>query len=547
MKKYLSVFLLSFFSLTTFCQHSHITVSDDFKIAEKEYKDQTVTHSIYHNNFFYTATNSGIGSNYKWAFTKLYDLKYAVTISKFDRNMKKVGEYELEKGEKQFGPLEPELILLNNRLCLAYFQSDNKSSFNLYLALVDDNSLTIKEPKKICAIQQDNVGIFKLESVLNAGLVFFTHSADNMKTLIACKASPNAILTFVADNDLNIVKQTVTHTNTDGFSITSAVLTNENVECVILDSEQETRVVCINAEGKKTEMKLNPSGNLFPYLTNATLAKDGKSIYVYSTTTVQGDDDKPCNGLLLLQLDCNSLRLSRPQAYEFTPEVIQAIYQNGGGARHKKEYWIYNFPPNLVELDNGDIVILGSPEQVSTSTSTSAPNMNNQTHQIATTTLSVGPVTAFFLNKGGKTFDYTLIPRRISLSRSASSGSGAIQVVQSPGISHSYSSFAAANLGDGIVIIYDDNESNLSKNQNEKIAEAHSAGDLVLAEGLISADKKLQYRKQIGKDLSGKYTYFLGNAIPTSTPSIIFPIAKEGSGFNARKTFYTNWCFLDVN
>jgi hypothetical protein len=132
------------------------------------------------------------------------------------------------------------------------------------------------------------------------------------------------------------------------------------------------------------------------------------------------------------------------------------------------------------------------------------------------------------------------------LSKSASSGSGAIQVVQSPGISHSYSGFAAANLGDGIVIVYNDDEKNLTRDEDEKIAEAHSAGDLILAEALINADKKLQYRKQIGKDLSGKYTYFLGNTIPTSSPSLIFPIAKEGTGFNVRKTFYTNWCFLDI-
>jgi len=546
MKKCLSVSLQIFFSLIVFCQHSQISISDDFKIAEKEYKDQTVTHSIYHNNFFYTATNSGIGSNYKWAFTKLYDLKYAVTISKFDRNMKKTGEYELEKGEKQFGPLEPELILLNNKLCLAYFQADNKSSFSLYLALVDENNLTIKEPKKICTIQQENVGIFKLESVLNAGLVFFTHSADNMKTLIACNASPNTILTFVVDNDLNILKQTVVHTNTSGFDISSAVLTYDNVVCLVLDSEEETKMVCTNADGRKTETKLNPSGNLFPYFTNASLARDGKSIYIYSAATVQNNDDKPCNGLLLWQLDCSTLKLSRPLSYEFAPEVVEAIYQKGGGAKHKKEYWIYNFTPELVELDNGNLVILGSPQQVTTKTSTSAPNMNNQTHTVSTTTLNVGPVIAFFLSKDGKTFDYTLIPRRMNVSKSARSGSGAIQVVQSPGISHSYSSFASTNLGNEIVIVYDDNESNLTRDVNEKIAEAHSAGDLVLAEALINTDKKMEYRKQIGKDLSGKYTYFLGNAIPSSSSSLIFPIAREGSGFNARKTFYTNWCFLDV-
>src|SRR5450631_665127 len=133
MKKLLSLSLLSFFSLSSFCQHYQVTLSEDFKIAEKEYQDQTVTHSIYYNNSFYTATNSGIGGHYKWAFTKLYDMKYPVTISKFDRNMNKIKDFELDNGERQFGPLIPQLILLNNQLCLAYYQSDNKSSFSFYL------------------------------------------------------------------------------------------------------------------------------------------------------------------------------------------------------------------------------------------------------------------------------------------------------------------------------------------------------------------------------------------------------------------------------
>src|SRR6516225_7139294 len=105
MKKLSSIFLLSLFALGAYCQHSQLTLSEDFKIAEKEYQDETVSHSVFHNNCFFTATNSGIGSNYKWAFTKLYDLKYAVTVSKFDKNMNKMKNFELENGEKVFGPL----------------------------------------------------------------------------------------------------------------------------------------------------------------------------------------------------------------------------------------------------------------------------------------------------------------------------------------------------------------------------------------------------------------------------------------------------------
>jgi hypothetical protein len=119
-------------------------------------------------------------------------------------------------------------------------------------------------------------------------------------------------------------------------------------------------------------------------------------------------------------------------------------------------------------------------------------------------------------------------------------------MVQAPGLSHAYSNFTASSLGDDILILYNDEEANLTRGENENLIEAHSTGDLVLAEAVISKDKKLQYRKQIGKNLSGKYTYYLGNIAPTTSSAVIFPVGRQGTGFNARKVFYTNWCFLDI-
>jgi hypothetical protein len=69
---------------------------------------------------------------------------------------------------------------------------------------------------------------------------------------------------------------------------------------------------------------------------------------------------------------------------------------------------------------------------------------------------------------------------------------------------------------------------------------------LLLCAPLINKDKKLQYRKQLGQNIKGAFTYFLGNIIPGSSSSIVFPVARQGVGFNARKIIYTNWCFLDV-
>ncbi len=529
------------------CQRSHITISNDFNIVEKEYQHETVTNSVYQDKFFYTVTNSAFSAK-KWLFTKLYDLVYSMTISKYDKNMNKIKEYVIANGEKQFGPLIPQLVLINNKLALAYFQpNEDKSSFSFYMALVDEENLSLKNPQKFCTIQQDNVGIAKAENVLNAGLISFAYSPDKTKMLVICLANPNMIQTYVADNELHIVKQSDLRTSTSGFSVSSAALTNDNTEGIVLDSEEGTKIVANSADKRKSEMKLNAAGDLKTYFTKAIASKDGKTIYISSCTT-NASDNKSCNGFLMYHLDCASMRLSKPFIYSFTPEQIQTFCENGAGVKHKREYSMFPFSPAITELDNGNIVILGCPQQTTTSvhTSVSAYDMNNNSsHQVAVTKMDVGPIMAFYPDQAAKKFEYALIPRHISVSNSASSGSGNLQIVQAPGITHAYSGFITVNFGNEIMVIYNDDPDNLNSKDNSKIVTANSPKELVLAEGMFGADAKLQYKKQIGENLPGRGAYYLGSLAPSSSNSIIFPIAQGGVGFNARKTFYTNWIFID--
>ncbi|MBI1779931.1 MAG: hypothetical protein HYR66_00955 [Sphingobacteriales bacterium] len=542
MKIPLTVCLMAL-SITIFSQQSSLSFSNDFKIAEKEYHDQTVTHAVYHNNNFYTVTNSSVGLG-KWLFTKLYDMQYAVTISMYDRDMNLIKETKLDNGDKNFGPLIPELLFFNKKLYLAYFKTDNKSSFNLYLSAIDDKQLTAGDPKKICTIEQENVGIFKLESVISGGLIYFATSPDNSKLLVACKSSPNKLQTFILDKDLNVIKKAATPSGFSSFDIPSAVVTNDDKVCMIITSEQETKLICFNSDGRKTETRFNPIGNLTPYNTKAKVSKDGASIFIYSTASLTGTKNPWCMGLITAQLNCSTLKPDKPKAYEFSAEFIQDLCEKGAGGKHKKYYLMYNFLPDLIELDNGTIAITGSPTASGTSTSTSAPNMNGQTSTVSTSVTEVGPVLVFYPSVEGNTFETVVVPRKIVFTKTASSGSGAIQVVQSPSVSYSSTGYFADKIGNEIVIVYSDNTENL--NSDGKLITTKKAGDLALAEALISSDKKLSYRKMIKDDLPGRSTYYLGSVVPSSSNSIIFPIGKEGMGFNARKTFYTNWCFLEI-
>lgn len=545
--KYAIALLFFLFSASeVFCQHGTLRFSNDFKVTESQYKHETVTNSVYFNNDFYTVTNSAI-SGAKWLFTKLYDVKFSVTVSHFDQDMNTVKEVVLENGEKNFGPLIPKLISFNNKLYLAYFKAADKASFGVYLAALDEKTLALGEPKLICTIKQDNVGIGQIESVITAGLVYFVISPDNARLLAVCKSAPNKVQATLLDDKLQTIKQSLVSVNLESFEIPSAVLTDDNRACLVLDAKEGTRLLCLGPNGEKTEIRYNGVGNFAPYITRAKLANDGKTILIYSTTVESGQTDSWCTGIMVAQLDATTFKMSKPLTYPLTPEFVRSVSEKGGGIKHKGDYFMSNFTPQLLQLENGDIAIIGSPERTVSTTSTSAPNMNNQTHMIAVTTLTVGPVIVLFPDKNGKTYDQVMVPREIVLSKGQSSGSGAIQVVTAPRQSDVTTGFLATRLGQDIVIIYNDNVKNLSKDVDEKTTVSKSAGDLELAEALVSGNRKLEYRKLISETKKGRATFYLGSSVPVAnTSTIVFPIGKEGQGFNALKTYYTNWCFLDI-
>ncbi len=258
--KRVAVIVLFFLSSTSlFSQHSSVSISDDFKIKEGLNKDQTVTHSIYYNNNFYTVTNSAAGGN-KWIFSKLYDITYAVTLSRFDKDMKPIGQIELENGKKNFGPLVPSMLCFNNKLYLAYFKASNKTSFSLYLTRVDENSLSLSEPLTLCTIQQENAGLSGIMSVLEGGLVYFAISPDNTRLLVVCKSAANKVQTIVLDQDLHVLNQATVSVNLSSFDISSAVLTNDNGACLVISSDEGVRILGITPDGHKTESRYNPVG-----------------------------------------------------------------------------------------------------------------------------------------------------------------------------------------------------------------------------------------------------------------------------------------------
>jgi len=51
MKSLLPIFFCSVISISAFSQHSQLTVSEDFKVVEKEYQDETIAQCCLQRNF----------------------------------------------------------------------------------------------------------------------------------------------------------------------------------------------------------------------------------------------------------------------------------------------------------------------------------------------------------------------------------------------------------------------------------------------------------------------------------------------------------------
>lgn len=544
--KYLQTFLLLIVIAPVFAQTSKVNLSEEFRIKESDLKNQVFSNAVFLNDKFFTVSNSAVSGG-KWMFTKLYDIHFSITLSSYDRNLKTLKELELEGGERNFGPISPDLVLFGNQLILAYFKKENKSSFSLYICLVNQSDLSISSPIKVSTIEQENVGVMKIASVWNSGLYYFSGSPDQALLMITSRKSDQKIEQVIFDRDLKEKKRFTSTINLPDFYITTPLINNEGKSAMRIYNDQETRVIVWDAEGKKTEHKLAASGgNHFKYV-NLQLSKNGQQIYTYGIT-VDGEDktDPPCTGYFTAQLDLSSFSLTKPKLYLFSPDFIMKAIEKGAGMKSRKDVRVFEFRPQLIEMEEGQLAVVASPEDVSTS-SYMKSDFNTRTgasssHMVVTTTFTTGPVMIFYPDTDGKRFETVFLNRKIILNKSQRSGSGAIQVVQSPIISTAGSGFITQYKNGELQVIYTDNARNVEKGTDTKVIPSESAKDLALVEVVIGKDRKPGTRKILHDIHENNLSYYIGSAIPNVEGRLIFPIGKE----SGMKTLFQYVCYVDM-
>lgn len=559
MKKYLITILLTILALNVFSQSFKVSFSDEFKIVEKFNRDKVFKSAIFLNNYIYSAVNPHVGGNGKWLFTRLFDATYSLQVLKYDKNMNLIKQVDLENGAKSFAPKDPVLIDFSGTLLLAYYKTSNKSSFDLFLSVVNPETLTLSNTVKIMSTPVENVNISKMEKELDNIRINFELSPDNTKLLLTGMVKENTIATFVLDKHLQIINQSITPLpGSSKYYLTSGVISDNNFICLALTSEQnENLLLSINSDGNKIQSKIQPlKDGLFTHDLKCKLSNDQTTVYAYTTVSPSKDYSSYAKGILVASLPITlNTQMIIPKVYGFTQELNIALLQKGGGGMLKRENVVYNFVPQLLELEDGNIILTGSPEFHKVETIEKMSSLKPMSlmesfgeRETIRSTYETGSIISLFLKKESSEYTYSLLPRDIYALRAHSQTNAVttISFIQEPRISRGYFGYFVKELKNKIVFVYDDAEKNIEQDLNGKTISAKTSANLALAEAAIDKDGKILYRKKLADNQDGRYTYNLSETIYGSNNFYIIPISKQGNGGNELRDFYNHLCILEL-
>ncbi len=189
------------------------------------------------------------------------------------------------------------------------------------------------------------------------------------------------------------------------------MLTNDLVQCIIVSSNETDHVVCQSAEGKNLKAKIMGVGNMKPHSIDTRISKDVSKIFIAASSISQVEPILGCNGFLTYEIDCNALKMSAPRKYPFSEQYIEFMKEIGAVVKEKKNTFVYDLIPMIVELEQGKIAIVASSER--TVSKTVHTNLNgSQTGYGTGTTTYTGPLITFFPDEKGASFTHSIIPTK---------------------------------------------------------------------------------------------------------------------------------------
>ncbi len=526
MKQFPLLFLFTLVFTAGYSQHFKVSSSAEFKVTERLNKNHVISNSMSFRGSLYSIYMNKSTGGSKWLFTKVFDIKNAFEIAKYDINMNLVRENKVENGEKNFANINPELIHFNDRLLVGYFKHYKKEAFEYFIAAVDTVSLALSEPVKLFSIPVKNVGIMKVSEFVTEIPVQVAVSPDNSRILFAAVSEGNTVKVQVLNRELKTEKQyTVPVSGAGKYTASKGIITNDGFILFPLNNEEgDRKLLTIDQAGKKDLLNLSSQApGKYPYPLSCQLSRDQQSVYLFSALNNNKGDNLYCHGVFLTSYDLRQNKLQKAIVYPFTTEFMTALIGKGS-VKSANILYVFTFTPQLTELDNGDLVLTGAPE-IRRSETTQYGNKQPTSWSI----YEAGSVISVFINKETGAGIPAFLPRRIYLSMpgALSSPFSRIYILGRPG---------------SIALAYIDYENNINQSPDKPVYTSNSPAGLVLAEAEIGKDGTIVSRKQLGTNQKGYYSYYMNYALTEPGQDfLLIPIGKQGLNFNENKEFFTYW------
>ncbi len=531
MKKIVLLSLAVCLFTSSYSQLFKASLSEEFKITEKIGKNHVVSNAVSFKGSFYSIYMEKSTGASKWLFTKIYDIRNALEISKYDRNMKLKTEVNVEKGAKNFAILEPELIHFNDQLLVGYFKPYKKESFDYYISIVDTNTLAFSSTVKLFSLPVKNVGILRAGDFETESPVRYSLSPDKQRMLFAAVLDGTSVNVQVLGHSLQTERQyTVPIGGTGKYKATKAIFNDEgHIVLSLYNDGEDRKLLTINPAGKST---LHPLNNLvpgkYPYPLECTLSRDQQTVYLYAAVNNNKKDDLYCHGIFLLPFDLKQNKRQPSINYPFTQEFMTALVGKGA-VKSANILYVFTFTPQLTELDNGELVLTGTPVLRHSETTQSGNGKSTNWN-----VFEAGSVLSFFIDKTSGKCTPSFVPRYIYLNmpNALSSPFSRVHIVRKPA---------------SIAIVYMDYEKNVNQPLDKPVYTSNSPNGLVLAEAEVMNTATVTNRRQLGQNMEGNYTYYMNLAVTEPGQDfLLIPIGKQGLNFNALRDFYTHWCTVEL-
>jgi hypothetical protein len=487
------------FSIEDSSKHSLHTVT--WRLKEKTaYQDG--------NNIIQIETT---GTNMlQFAYTARYNAqKHGLIIHKYDENGNETAVNKLEKGEREFGPVLTVSTEFNNRILLFYFKYINKDSMKLFVSEVDKKDLSLKNTKQIFSYSQRNMGLIGMITDIKREIVVRT-SADKSKLLVVFRANKEEVHTCLFGSDMTIIRKKVSEVVTKGnVQISDAVLENSGSNIIVFSdpvysdrSAEATAVKIILIQKANNTERLIEFNTIDEenkvYDIHFKISKDNSKTYLFGDYA--GTIEKA--GIWLAEIETEKFKINKPVLISYPEDFKKRVHNLGFGAKKRGEYGIISVDYELVEFENGDIALCGSPVSKDDRRSNDMFNGKSSGYVL----FFGGPVIVSFISSNKKQNVFTMIPRN----QNYNSGSAGIYIPYH----------------NKLIVFYNDYAKNI--NGDLLSDDVHQKGgaifkELSLAYAIILKAGTVESRKLIEEGLSRMNYYNTGECEIISDKKLLIP------------------------